>query len=319
MGDTTLNLGSFQFAGLEIPPQISGLGASQSLAIHRLVGGDRTIDAMGQDFKPIEWSGLFFGSGALDRMSQLKAMAAAGQPQTLLWHSFNYLVIIRDFSADERRQFEIPYHISCEVVSDNSQPVTSSTSPTTDDALNDDLDTSQALSTSINDPGLTPLMAAVTNAMAAVATFASAVPSVVASVLQPIAAAQSYVTNLIATTDTEIGVQVGFGGISVGIDALTMALALESTEAAVFEELELWNLAGTLGRMAANLQSINGSPNTLAVAGGNLFAIAAAEYGDTDDWTAIATANGLTDPFIDGAVTLTIPLSPVDNGGILSN
>lgn len=316
--DTTLNLGNFQFQGLEIPAQISGLAPLQSLAIHKFVGGDRTIDALGQDFPPITWSGLFFGTNAIARLNQLKALAAAGLPQTLLWHSFNYLVLIKDVGADERRQYEIPYHITCEVVSDNSTPVTSLTS-TTDAALNADLLTAQTLSTSLNIPSLLALIAQVTSAMAAVVTFASAPLSLIASILLPLSAMQGYLTSLIATTDAVIGSAAGFGGVVVGSDALSMALILDSIESAALEEMELWNLAGIIGRMAANLTSLNGSPNTRATAGGNLFQIAAAEYGAVDDWTVIATANGLTDPFIDGAVVLTIPLAPGDSGGILSN
>jgi hypothetical protein len=317
--DTTLNLGNFQFSGLEIPSQISGIGIAQSLGVHRLVGGDRIIDAMGQDFPPITWSGLFFGANALSRMNALKTMTAAGLPQTLLWHSFNYLVIIRDFSPDERRQYEIPYHITCEVVSDNSTPVTSSTVVSPDDALDNDLVSAQTLTASIADPTLTTLMLTLATAMAAVATFASAPASVLASVLIPLGAAQARVTVLIGAQEIIIGANAGFAGMTAGSSAAAMALALVSTQAAMQEEYELWQAGALLGRMAANLNSINGSPNTLAVVGGNLFQIAAAEYGDATDWTAIAIANGLTDPFLSGPMILTIPLVPGDSGGILSN
>lgn len=317
--DTTLTLGSFQFAGLEIPSQISGLGAAQALAVHKLVGGSRVIDAMGQDFHPIEWSGLFFGSNAMARMNQLKALAVSGAPQKLAWHTFNYLVIIRDFTPDERRQFEIPYHISCEVVSDNSYPVASSDNPTIDSVIADGMSAAQIQYDLINDQALTAQMGLLATAIDAIDTFSEIESSLLESVLQPLTAAQNIVSALIGTNESTISAQAGFAGVVVGSDALTMALALDATEAAVFEETELWNLAGILGVMAANLNAVNGSPNTLATAGGNLFAIAALEYGDPMDWTAIATANNLVDPFIDGAVTLTIPLSPVDNGGILNS
>jgi len=319
MSDTTLNLGDFQFAGLEIPAQISGIGAMQSLAVRKLVGGDREIHSMGQDFRPLEWSGLFFGANAMDRMNALKALTVSGLPQILLWHSFSYLVVILDFSADERRQFEIPYRISCEVVSDNTNPAVSGTSTTTDDALNEDLASAQTLTASVNDPTLTGQMALVSSAMAEVPTFNAAVPSIVASVLQPLQAAQGRVTVLISISDTTLGSQPGFGGVVVGGTAQSIALALEETQEAAVEEMELLNLIAILGRMAANLNSINGSPNTLATAGGNLFQIAALEYGNAMDWTAIATANNLTDPFIDGTTVLTIPLIPGDSDGILSN
>jgi len=53
----------------------------------------------------------------------------------------------------------------------------------------------------------------------------------------------------------------------------------------------------------------------ITVSGGNLFAIAAAQYGSALFWAQIAQANGLVDPVI--TVTLTLPASPVSTGGIL--
>lgn len=317
--DTTLNLGDFQFSGFEIPSQISGLGIAQSLGIHRLVGGDRIIDAMGQDFQPITWAGLLFGGSALGRMNALKALTAAGLPLTLLWHTFNYQVMIREFGADERRQFEIPYHITCEVVSDNTTPITISGALSPDDALDSDLFAAQSRAATIGDSTLTTLMATLSTAMAAVTTFTSAPRSVIASVLSPLGAAQGRVVTLIGIQDGILGSGGGFGGVVPGGSPAAMSVALVSAQSAAQEQYELWQTSALLGRMAANLNSINGSPNTRATVGGNLFQIAAVEYGDATAWTAIATANNLTDPFISGPAVLTIPLLPGNSGGILSN
>lgn len=61
--------------------------------------------------------------------------------------------------------------------------------------------------------------------------------------------------------------------------------------------------------------------NTIAIAGGNLFALAAQYLGDASQWNRIAQLNGLTDFLIIGTTTLVIP--PVDanagNGGILND
>ncbi len=69
--------------------------------------------------------------------------------------------------------------------------------------------------------------------------------------------------------------------------------------------------------MAANVQLSAGSNLQLTVAGGNLFSIAAAEYGDPSAWTTLAQANGLSDPFVVGIDTLTVPPTPGTTGGIL--
>ena len=57
--------------------------------------------------------------------------------------------------------------------------------------------------------------------------------------------------------------------------------------------------------------------NTLTVTGGNLFALAAQQYGDFTGWWLIAQANGLTDPQITGRVVVTIPpWNPALTGGL---
>lgn len=45
----------------------------------------------------------------------------------------------------------------------------------------------------------------------------------------------------------------------------------------------------------------------ITVAGANLFRLAAEHLGDARQWTRIAAANGLSDPFVEGVATLTIP------------
>lgn len=64
--------------------------------------------------------------------------------------------------------------------------------------------------------------------------------------------------------------------------------------------------------MASTLQ-------TIQVAGGNLFQLAAQYLGDATQWNRIAELNGLTDPFLAGPVTLEIPAvdASAGNGGIL--
>jgi len=58
---------------------------------------------------------------------------------------------------------------------------------------------------------------------------------------------------------------------------------------------------------------------SIQIAGGNLFVIAAQYLGDATQWNRIAALNGIYDPIITSVVTLKIP--PVDptagNGGIL--
>jgi hypothetical protein len=57
---------------------------------------------------------------------------------------------------------------------------------------------------------------------------------------------------------------------------------------------------------------------TLIVAGGNLFQIAAAQLADATQWIRIAQLNSITDPVLSGLTTLQIPdPDPTAGGGIV--
>lgn len=56
---------------------------------------------------------------------------------------------------------------------------------------------------------------------------------------------------------------------------------------------------------------------TITVTGGNLFVLAAQYLGDATQWVRIAQQNGITDPQLQGTVTLTIPdVNPLATGGL---
>jgi hypothetical protein len=54
---------------------------------------------------------------------------------------------------------------------------------------------------------------------------------------------------------------------------------------------------------------------TLTVSGGNLFQIAAQYLQDATQWIRIAQLNGISDPWLNGLVTLTLPDVNISAGG----
>ena len=54
---------------------------------------------------------------------------------------------------------------------------------------------------------------------------------------------------------------------------------------------------------------------TLTVAGGNLFQIAAQKLNDATQWIRIAQLNNISDPMLTGVVTLLIPDQNANAGG----
>ncbi|WP_236701997.1 LysM peptidoglycan-binding domain-containing protein [Cupriavidus basilensis] len=304
-----------------MPEEIS-FGGSQRLAIKKMVGGVRDIQALGADPKPIAWSGIFMptedGQSALDRARLLEAMRDAGLPVALELDEIYKLVYIRDFDPDLRFG-RIPYRIALEVLKDLAAPVSDDTAPDADDLINGDLDAANGLADSIGDSGLSGLMANVTSAVGQVRSFVGASLSTIASVLQPINAAVRSVSSLIATTDSvlaSVGVPAGvLPSVPLAGNIARFTAQLNATAM----QLPLVQLQGVLGRMSTNLAQINSSGRSITVGGGNLFDIASKEYGDATGWTQIAQANNITDPELPGITTLIIPpYSSGAGGGVLS-
>ncbi len=117
MSDFSLTLGPVAFAGFELPSSIT-LGGRQRLAIHRLPGGVRIIDALGPEPADIGWSGIFTGPDAADRARLLDTMRVMGSSMVLSWDAFLYTVLIESFTADYRSPWWIPYRLSCSVLQD---------------------------------------------------------------------------------------------------------------------------------------------------------------------------------------------------------
>lgn len=82
----------------------------------------------------------------------------------------------------------------------------------------------------------------------------------------------------------------------------------------------LYQLQYQLQAIYDNLALISAGADgqTIVVNNVSLYALAAQYYGNADEWTTIAEANGLTDPMITDTTSLVIPNSGVDTGGILS-
>jgi hypothetical protein len=314
--DTTVNLGQFQFALFEIPAKISW-GGSQRIAVHELVGGQRVLDAMGRSDRALEWSGLFTGLNATERARFLDTLRAQGAAQKLTFGQLSYSVIVKEFEADYERFYQIPYRISCEVIADLANPVTTVAPPSIDSDILTDYNVAISLAGPIGDSPLIALLATVGNAIALVSSFANASRSQVASVQQPLVSVQSRVLALTSISAGVLGSVSAFGGVQPGVSGALSSASLVAQSANMTQLNSLNQMGSLVGRMSANLGAISTSPNTITTAGGNLFSIASQQYGDASQWTGIAKANNLTDPFIQGVTLISIPSQPDNAGGVL--
>ncbi len=316
MTDTTVTLGDFTFGRYEVPEQIP-FGGEQRLVVHELVGGTRVVDAMGPVTRPIEWSGIFVGSAALQRALYLDGLRKAGKPLALTWSELSFSVVVRALECDFVRSYRLPYRITCEVIADLSAPPPTTPPASADQQVNDDMAAEAALADTIADAVLIGHIATAAAALATAGPVASASPSALAAVVQPLAATRDQASALLVENDIALASVTTVGGIAPYASGPDQAAALSGQIAAFQRGTDLFMADRTAGRLALNLTTLEAGSASVMTGGGNLFALASQRYGDPMGWTAIAEANGLDDPVLSGIATLALPIAPVSPTGIL--
>jgi hypothetical protein len=320
MADVVLKLGDFTFERNEIPEEIA-FGGEQALVVHRLVGGTKVVQAMGDFTGPVSWSGWLEGPDAMARARQLTAMREAGIPLILTWSELSYAVMIRTFEPVFRRFYKIPYRITYEVIEDLTLSTAGTGDASIDDLINADILDASGMADTIGDFTLSGLMNTVNSAISTVSSFANAAQSTLNSVLQPIAAVRQQVGTLIASVNNTLINVTTLGGILPNNPIARQVQNISNQIVAAQQLPILVALDRTVGRAQLNIGSIYGSAKTITTAGGNLMDIAAKEFGDAMAWTGLAKANPQVgaDPELTGVQTLTIPPSKDAVGGVLNS
>ena len=114
-----LLIGPVLLEAFELPARIFW-GGRQRLAVHRLPGGRRVVDALGRDDADIAWQGVFSGEDAAARARAIDLMRAGGLAWPLSWGSWFYSVTVHRFEASYERDNWIPYRIACTVLRDEA-------------------------------------------------------------------------------------------------------------------------------------------------------------------------------------------------------
>jgi len=107
-------LGGVVLDGFEVSGAVR-FGGKQALAVHRLPGGARIIDALGPDDADIFWSGILSGGNAADRARLLDGLRRNGSTVMLAWNSFLVAVVVGELLLDFTNPWWIPYRIRCVV------------------------------------------------------------------------------------------------------------------------------------------------------------------------------------------------------------
>ncbi|QEL18712.1 hypothetical protein [Limnoglobus roseus] len=255
---TTLTLGGIVFAGFEIPETIN-FGGQQMLVTHKQPGGKRVIDAMGPDDDDVHWSGRFRGDSAEERALLLDFMRRAGKQLLLTWSLNRYQVVIRDFKADFHQPFEIPYSITCQVVTNETQVIAEAIVGFIE-AMAGDLAEAVGLSSVIASSTISTAVGAVatafTNYQAGVPATTNALAGATAVAEGPLLASlQTSITSAQATTQGVISTTtagINTAPVSAGGSPSIMG-GLLSSGASGFSQLgNLYQLNSVLARMGVN-------------------------------------------------------------------
>ena len=191
MSDFSLTLGPVAFAGFELPSSIT-FGGRQRLAIHRLPGGVRIIDALGPDPADLAFSGIFTGPDAADRARLLDTLRVAGAALPLAWDAFLYTVVVERFEADYRSPWWVPYRLSCTVLRDEAAALVTDAIALAP-ALTADLLSAASVATSVA-------------SVASAAATAITAPAAVTAGTAAYATAQASVAATLTTVDTQAAI-----------------------------------------------------------------------------------------------------------------
>lgn len=271
-GAGAVQLGGVTFQGMEVPEKIKW-GGKQDIISQRLPGGKVILNAMGIDYTPISWSGIFMDGSGFSRSRLLYAMMNAASLVSLTWNDRNYTVMVAEYDADDIKQLYIPYHITCLVLRDE----TLSVAPQSPSLL------SQVQANIANALGITPAALASTVGTAiqvaqAAATVVNAVAPGSAAALAlgtAVGGAMTAINGAIAISDSAIG---GIVSNAVGSGASVLppgtaaqgAASLTAATTATTNGAAMGNAGGQIGVAQANLQVNSPAQATFANANSNL-------------------------------------------------
>jgi len=191
-----VRLGDFEFQTNEFPERMP-FGGEQNIATHREVGGVVVADAMGPTERDINWTGLFFGEGALDRARYLDSLRRDGKPLSFQWGDFCYTVLIKTFNCDFERTNKLPYEISLLVIDNLTDPVRSLPITNFVDDIQRDIQDALDLADAIRNPTISTAVSLINDLVKVIPGLGGFTQPVVNNILRPLSRAQSEIGSAI--------------------------------------------------------------------------------------------------------------------------
>ena len=251
MADTYLVLGGFVFTDpFSVPERING-GGRQRVVVHKFIGGNRVVDALGPDDDVIRWRGRFRGAAAVTSAEMLDVMRRSGKAVLLSYWTFAYQVVVTRFTWSFERFYEVTYEIECTIVQDLQAPAWAAVANTLDSLFGADTSLADAIGVGV---------AAIDNALAEVLTARAAVAGLNNATASSVAGVMGAVTSAIAAAATASvaadGISGAMGGVVAGGDPAAMGTDLVAQGAQFQTAAAGVQTGGVFARMATNLGSI---------------------------------------------------------------
>ena len=317
-------LGSFVFERTEIPGHLPFAGR-QMIAVHNLIGGGRTVDALGPIDRDLEWRGLFLGAKAMSRAKKLNAARLAGKPLYLLMGNVSWKVVIADFEPDYAYVNNVPYRIRLIALSEtwNNPPAavaTTSKLSAFKKFLAEAASLGQAISNTV--ASIVSSVQSVTNTIASIDGAASSAISSLTNGLEQIT---NTVDGLKSSIENGLQNITTLGGVLPNNPAAAMVSSISNQANLAAQSYQADNLSAitinsgttleTTGEVLAPLviPTLTGtaplSSTVRVIVGQNtdLGTLALQYYGDATQWPQIANANGLLSPIVPSTMEIVIP------------
>ncbi len=115
MAQPGITLDGIAFHWTANPEQVK-FGLKEQIVIHKMIGGARILDMLGDDPEDITWSAFFLGPNAVDLAQQLYALQQTKTLLNLTFGLYNATVVISQLDLVYKKAFWVDYSITCIVV-----------------------------------------------------------------------------------------------------------------------------------------------------------------------------------------------------------
>ena len=283
--------------GFEVPQELE-IGLETWSSVHKLPQTGTSnpkiiVQTFGVFPKPIKWEARFLGVNAEQRAKTLATAQVQQRVVPFVAGARSWDCVIRDFTEKILSRYDIGYSIEILPILERAGRVPSGSlsvgAPAALLTQSSVLQSQQTIATTLASDSRT---------LAVGASLATSNAAIVAA--QP--ESQSSTSTLLSLAKTVASTVGAANALATTLNASTLA-----ADVPIF--LFASNVASAAQSYVTTLGALTGanSANVVTQNGGDLFTVAATQFGDWTRAFDLAAVNGITDPFLSGAVSVTIP------------